>query len=235
MNKTENNLYQRILSVYKKVTSVIKEAEIEQGNNSYQVVTHDTVTKALHIPVAEAGIVCWPTMKSCVVTSFEKEKEYQGKKQIQTWYRADVVAQVKFINADNPQDVLESEIHSYAFDTSDKAIGKAYSMAIKNIYLKTFMLESLDQEEARPLEDGSYKEIKRPVNHAPTKANGISEAQAKKLFAMGSGLGWSKEDFVKFVKDHTSKTNSKDLTYDEFMTLKIKLDQEAQSMGAKIT
>lgn len=195
------NLHQRILSVYKKVTSVIKEGEIEQGNSSYLVVTHDSVTKSLHMPVAEAGILCWPSMKSCVVTSFEREKEYQGKIQKSTWYRADVVASVKFINADDPNQSLESEFHAYAMDTSDKATGKAYSMAIKNIYLKTFMLESLDNEEERKLEGDTYRA--RPVNHAPQSPNSPSEAQIKRYWAMSKILGWDEPKARAYVKDFT--------------------------------
>jgi hypothetical protein len=113
------------------------------------------------MPLAECGIVCVPTMYSCCVSEFERTKEWQGKVTSTKWYRADVEAVIKFINAEKPDECFESKAMAYAFDTSDKAIGKAYSMAVKSIYLKTFMLESTDEEEERVLEKHDQCERKK--------------------------------------------------------------------------
>lgn len=176
------NLLQKINEVQKKVKTVVKDAEIAQGNNSYSVVTHDAVTKALHMPMAEAGIVAWPTITECKLDQFTKTTTYQNQTKETIYYRADIKVKVTFINSEDTNDKLETEFISYAMDTSDKAVGKAYSMAIKNIYLKVFMLESLDQEEARVLEEQSryvqkQQQQRPPVkNYAPQSA---SEAKQK--------------------------------------------------------
>lgn len=165
------NLLQKINEVQKKVKTVIKDAEIAQGNNSYSVVTHDAVTKALHMPMAEAGIVAWPTITECNLSQFTKTSTYQNQTKETVYYRADIKVKVTFINSEDTNDKLETEFISYAMDTSDKAVGKAYSMAIKNIYLKVFMLESLDQEEARVIEEQTRYATKPPVkNYAPQSA-----------------------------------------------------------------
>jgi hypothetical protein len=57
-------------------------------------------------------------------------------------------------------------------DSSDKAMGKAYSMALKYCYLKTFMLESLDEEESRECES-TYK----PSYNTPSKDDLATPAQ----------------------------------------------------------
>lgn len=153
------NIYQRILSVYSKVKTVYKDAEISAGKSSYTVVTHDSVTRLLHDPISESGIVPIPNQKSCSVVQLEKITEYNGKEQRTLIYRADVHAEIRFVNADDPTQFVVSDAHAYAFDSSDKAIGKAYSMALKMIYLKVFMLESQDEEEARTTEpDYTYKQ-----------------------------------------------------------------------------
>jgi hypothetical protein len=155
------NIFQKILLVYSSVKTVYKDAEITAGKSSYSVVTHDSVTRLLHDPISQAGIVPFPNQKSCSVVPFEKIIEYNGQKQSSIVYRADVHAEVRFVNADNPSEVVISEAHAYAFDNSDKAIGKAYSMALKMIYLKVFMLESQDDEESRAVEPGSTYSIKK--------------------------------------------------------------------------
>lgn len=165
----ELNLYERIIQVYLEVTSVTKDAEVGvSATNSYSAVTHDAVTKALHLPIARAGIVIKPTQKSCVISTVEKPDKYKPDVK-NVSYRADVTAEIEFINSKNPSEIMVSSASAYAFDNADKAVGKAYSMAIKMILLKTFMLESLDEEEARPTEENTtYKEqIKIPLKVTP--------------------------------------------------------------------
>ena len=165
------NVYQRINLVHKQITSVTKDNEVSFGNDSYQTISHDAVTAALHLPIAEAGIVVIPNIETYNLESFEKTREWQGKTQTTLWYKADLKVSVTFVNIDNPEDKFSVSCPSYAFDTSDKAIGKAYSMAIKTIMLKTFMLESKDMEEDRKFEGGSFNQkpnYRNVKNYAPT-------------------------------------------------------------------
>lgn len=162
MSKSNENLYQKMLNVYEKLSVVVKNATIDiTATRSYTAVTHDAVTNALRPFLVEQRIIMRPTQKSCVITQIEKDDQYKpGIKKIE--YRADVTALVEFINVDNPSEIFISEATAYALDSGDKSVGKAYSMAIKMILLKSFMLESKDEEEARPTEAGSkYTENKQ--------------------------------------------------------------------------
>ena len=148
--ENKKNIHQRILEVYKEVQSIKKTAKIEiTSTRSYKAVTHDVVTRALHMPIAKNGIVVIPNQKKCEIQMMEIEKEYNGKVSKNTAYRADVTASIEFVNADDPTQRFSSDATAYAIDSSDKAVGKAYSMAVKMIYLKVFMLESNDEEEKR--------------------------------------------------------------------------------------
>ena len=60
---------------------------------------------------------------------------------------------------------------AYAFDSGDKAVGKAESMAVKYVFLKNFVLESTDNEESRDHENN----FKAP----PPKKNIVEEVKAK--------------------------------------------------------
>lgn len=62
---------------------------------------------------------------------------------------------------------------------------------------------------------------KAPMNHAP-KTQGISEAQAKRLFAISKSKNWSDEDLKNVLKIKYGKTASIDLSrasYDEICGL----------------
>jgi hypothetical protein len=153
------NLYQKINKVMLEVTSVEKNATISMGGNSYSAVTHDDVTRLLHIPVAKNGIVLVPTVVQSHNETVTKVDKYGNNKQEQV---AHVLVRVTAINADKPEEQLFVEMPAIAFDASDKAFGKSISMATKYAYLKLFMLDSFDEEEARPehnyTQKKSYKE-----------------------------------------------------------------------------
>ena len=227
------NLYNRIIQVYKSVGSIEKDAEVSTGgSNSYAAVSHDAVTKALHGPIAEAGIVCNPTQLECVVSEFTKTVESYGKTITKTMYRADVKAEIEFINADNPSERMVSRASAYAFDSSDKAVAKAYSMACKMIYLKVFMLESADREEER-IEDG-YQYSQKPVKNAqkpaavqskpkePPKAPKIEnkapigQNEQKALFSLAKESNWTSAQLAELIKNTTGKDNTSLLTISEF-------------------
>ena len=71
-------------------------------------------------------------------------------------------------------------------DNGDKAAGKALSMAVKNILLKNFMLESCDDEESRDNEKdrGSVKPKSANIDYSSDP----SEKQKSMIFAITKAL-----------------------------------------------
>jgi hypothetical protein len=153
------NLFQRLNQVMREVTSIAKGTSVAiTQSSSYKAVSHDDVAALLHTPLAMVGVLAFPDMVEATVETYETKKEYNGKVTIGTGYLVKVWASVTFINVDAPEERIVSKCFSYALDSGDKAVGKAYSMALKYCYLKTFMLESFDDEESRSYEN---------YNHAP--------------------------------------------------------------------
>ncbi len=183
MKSNSLNLFQRINLVMKSVDSVHKGSTVEMGNGrSYTAVTHDDVTALLHGPLTSAGIVAMPDMADFSLEAIESKSEYQGKITIKISYLAKIQASVTFINIDDPAEKITTKCYSYAMDSSDKAMGKAYSMALKYCYLKTFMLESLDEEESREYEKAYKPDLyEKPSNDLATPAQ---LAAIKKLYPM---------------------------------------------------
>jgi len=201
------NLYQRINLIQLKISSVYKGAKVSMGNSgSYNAVSHDDVTALLHQPIADVGIIAFPNMESADVESYETVKSYNGKDTVSTGYKVKVWASITFINMDKPDERITTKCFSYALDNGDKATGKAYSMAIKYCYLKTFMLESCDEEESRDYEQSykpkpDYSQTAVTSGHqAPsTFKDGVAtDQQQKAIFAISKAKGIAKPTIDSF-------------------------------------
>ena len=152
-------LSQRMNLIMKDVKSVIKDGEIKiNDSQKYSVVTYDSVIQPLHKAMVTHGVILRVSMESATVSAFEKVSTWNGKETKSKIYQADVWTTVDFINSDNKEDFLSVKAFAYAFDSGDKAVGKAHTMGVKSILLKNFALESLDEEEARPTEGASYSQ-----------------------------------------------------------------------------
>lgn len=236
-------LHQKIRKVYEEVTSVVKDSTVPTGKDkSYDAVSHDAVTEVLHGPLSRHGIIVLPSIEQAKVTPFEVVSEYNGNKTFKQNYLAEIFIQITFINAEDGSDREIVKGYAYALDTSDKAVGKAFSMATKNAYLKVFMLESKDQEESRDYEkDSSYLSKKdpaqappaipgKPKNYAPSspapkQANpdrvGISESQQKRLWAISNATGYEWVPVCKMIGERYGVhdfTKFKQKDYTEFCT-----------------
>lgn len=133
------NLHQRILQVMKSVSYIQKE---QKRGMQYSVVSHDAVTAKLRPSIIEAGIVYYPV---------NIELKQEGN-------RTECVLSVRFVNADKPEDYIETVAVGYGIDTQDKGPGKAISYAIKYALLKTFALET-----------GDDPDLDQNVKHEPDK------------------------------------------------------------------
>jgi hypothetical protein len=185
----------------KEVKSVHKGSTVKINEKaSYTAVSHDDVTALLHDPIARVGIVAMPRMETCELEIIEQSKNYQGQVTVSKNYLVKVWASVTFFNSDNMTEQFQTQCFAYALDSGDKATGKAYSMAIKYCYLKTFMLESLDDEESRDFENNwknepvikNWDHVAKPISKAP------SEAQLKAIWAISKKLNIEVPKFESF-------------------------------------
>ena len=124
--KEAPNIYQRIVAVMREVDYIQKSDK--KVNNQYRFVSHDQVAATIHPALVKHGIAVIPNV-------------IQMK---QDGNRTEIILEVSFINADNPQDMFKVTYPGLGIDPSDKGAGKAISYAIKYAILKTFVLETGD-------------------------------------------------------------------------------------------
>lgn len=134
------NVYQRCNEVRKALGYIRKEKDVSTGQGSYRAITHDQVTGLIRQHLIDHGIII---TTSLIEGEFDKKEE--GAKQ--RLYRA--TFSVTFINCDNPDDKFSVVVPAHALDNGDKAVGKAMSYATKYGIVKTFTIESGDDDESR--------------------------------------------------------------------------------------
>lgn len=138
---TENKtLLQRLNAVRKAVSYIQKDKSVSTGGGSYSAVSHDAVTGILREHLIEHGIIVFTNL----VDGVFHPKEGDSKQRL---YEA--TFEVTFINVDNRLDAITVKVPAHALDNGDKAPGKAISYATKYALLKTFNIETGEDEESR--------------------------------------------------------------------------------------
>lgn len=138
-------LLQRINAVRKAVSYIQKNKSVSTGGSSYKAVTHDAVTGILREHLIEHGILVFTTLIDGVFNLPIIGTDGVSAKQ--RMYEA--TFEVTFINVDNRNDAITIKVPAHALDSGDKAPGKAISYATKYALLKTFNIETGEDEESR--------------------------------------------------------------------------------------
>ena len=147
---SELNIYQRINAVMQEVEYVKKDGAISGGGANYKAVTHDQVTSVIRASMVKHGIVIQvEQLKSEMLIKRDVEKGVK-----MHLYSGDYA--VSFINIDKGEDRLTATINAHANDNGDKAPGKAASYAVKYAMLKTFTLETGENDESRSFEEPDF-------------------------------------------------------------------------------
>lgn len=130
------NIYQRINKVMQEVSYLKKDLKVQ----GYSAVSHDAVTATLRESMIKNGIVMTVSQERGVLA----ERENNAKMRLY-----DGAYTVKLTNIDDKDDCIAMNVNAQAYDNSDKAPGKAMSYATKYALLKTFMIETGENEESR--------------------------------------------------------------------------------------
>lgn len=133
------NIYQRISEVRKKIDYIRKDATVQ----GYKAVTHDMVTAMVRDHLIDQGIVMTVSFHSSNVEQAGTTKS--GTPII----RYEAVYSVRFVNVEDKDDYAQVMVEAHANDQGDKAPGKAMSYAVKYAILKTFNIETGENEESR--------------------------------------------------------------------------------------
>lgn len=195
----EKTLLQRMLGVMSDVDSVIKNETVNIGRGSYSAVSHDDVARLLHPVFVKHGIVCIPSVTDCEFTQELVKNKYGESVQ----YQCKMTCNVRLVSSDDPSDAIDSITHGFAFDSGDKAYGKAYSYAVKYALLKLFMLESRDAEEQRNINlENSVPLRPKVYTHSPKLIEHFTNFLKQTERDVTKGLKWMETQPPEKVKEY---------------------------------
>jgi len=157
---SEMNIYQRINAVMKEVEYVQKDGHISGGGANYKAVTHDNVTAVLRPHLVKFGIVVRVSQVKGKILQMRAPSQVKGKILQMRAPKEDIKMHlyqgeydISFVNIDKPEEMVTVRQQAHANDNGDKAPGKAESYATKYAMLKTFSLETGENEEGRYAEE----------------------------------------------------------------------------------
>ena len=154
------NIFQKLNAVMADVKYVKKEDK--KNGMQYRFVSHDAVAAALHEPLTKHGIVACPSME------YNPEYGY-------------ITVSVRFTNIANPEDFYSTSCIVPITKKDPKEFGSAYSYGYKFVLLKTFMLESGEQDvEEREPKQTAYLSSEQ-VQQIKSDLKGNEEALTKIL------------------------------------------------------
>ena len=176
------NVFQRCNAVRNAVAYVQKDKKVE----GYMAVTHDVVTALLRPAMVEHEVF---TIVQIVegVTVLTGTQTKSGTPII----RFEGVFDVFFVNgAEGMADSFKVRVSAHANDHGDKAPGKATSYALKTALLKTFNLESGEDDEGRieaeptTISSGQLIELRAHVEKLRYPVDETLRALAEKVYSL---------------------------------------------------
>lgn len=172
INTPSPSLLQRLNKVMKEVETVYKEDK--KVNGQYRFVTHDAVTKLLHRPLTENGIMMIPSIV---------DMQQEGN-------RTTAKVMMQFVNVDNHEDCVTVFSYGYGIDSQDKGPGKAYSYAVKMGLLKMFMLESSEEDNEADVVTTFNPDVKIGTPNVAKKEDKSATTPTKSFVNNNSKVAW---------------------------------------------
>lgn len=192
------NIHQRIADAMQEVTYIQKERK--QGMR-YTIVSHDAVTAKVRPALLKSGVVYYP---------IRCETGQSGN-------RTEARMTIRFVNIDEPTDLIDVETFGYGIDDQDKGPGKAMSYAVKYALLKTLGLET-----------GDDPDLDQDVRYMSPASNAkISAAQVSQLQEMIESAEADLRAFCQYAK----VASLADITESNFASAKAALEAKMKKKG----
>ena len=164
--------------------------EDKKVNNQYSFVSHDAVVAKMRPALIKQGIL---------FASWVQEVKVNGN-------RVELTLGYKFINTDNPTDLIEGSSFGFGIDPQDKGPGKAMSYAKKYALLQAMLLETGDDPERDMIDYVPPKPVKaRPASLKNLIAEDIGKAEQYLVKIMWLNPGQTLKDLTPERVDQIKK------------------------------
>ena len=156
------NIFQRMAAITAEIQTVAKNLDVSTGGGkSYKAVSERDVIDAVKPIEAKHGVYSYPVCRTTEASELlETETEYQGKVTRKTTFYSRIKTVYRFVNIDNPEDFIETEVFSVGIDPQDKGDGKAMTYGDKYALMKAYKISTGDDPDQNPSEEKHYDKPK---------------------------------------------------------------------------
>lgn len=216
---TGMNIYQKIVEIRKSIKGFSKDSK----GYGYEYVSGNQILRAIKEKMDELQVVLIPSVNYNTL-NWEKHTYNNTKGQEKLDFIVQAQMTYKWVNAENPADFIEVPwvmIGQQADDIS-KAVGTAMTYNERYFLLKQFGLPTDEDDADAKTQDSAYGS---KATKSQTTNRKLSDAQVKRLIAIGSSKGQQIATLKKVAKSDYNVNDLADLTKKDYDALCARLEK----------
>lgn len=145
------NIYEKINAITADLKKVAKNLEVGTGNNKYKAVKEGDILNAVKPLEEKYKVASYPCKRNVILQDVIETVNYKGEPKKNLLIRIETI--YRFVNAENPEEYIETISYGDGVDSQDKAPGKAMTYADKYALMKAYKIETGDDPDAKASEE----------------------------------------------------------------------------------
>lgn len=155
------NLFQRMAAITAELATVGKNLTVSTGKSgSYKAVSERDIIDAVKPLETKYGVYSYPAEREVIESQLlENESTYNGTTTKRTTFYERIRTIYRFVNVDNPTEIIETITFAEGIDSGDKASGKAMTYADKYALMKAYKISTGEDPDATASVDAHYSQL----------------------------------------------------------------------------
>ena len=209
------NIYQKMASITAELQTVGKNLTVGTGNNKYKAVSERDILDTVKPLETQYGVYSYPVSREVLESNLlENEKSYTDQKgnttvTKTTTFMTRIKTVYRFVNAENPEEYIETTTFAEGIDSQDKGSGKAMTYADKYALMKAYKISTGDDPDQTASEEMNFKKATpvKPAKELTPREKLIAALKAKGIdmntYATEKGLdkGTTPERYEELLKE----------------------------------
>lgn len=194
------NIYEKLLAITTELSSVAKNLRVGEGRSSYKAVGEADVLAAVKPLEDKYKVYSYPAARKIVDSDTLTTKSiYNGNEKETTKFYMRLETTYRFVNTEDPKEIVDITTYGDGVDSGDKAPGKAMTYSDKYALLKAYKIITGDD----PDQQKSPEEKVERMKPWETKEAPLSCADCGALITptkLRNGETWSVTDMAKYAE-----------------------------------
>ena len=149
------NIYEKLAAITAELNTVAKNLKVGEGRSAYKAVGEADVLAAVKPLEEKYKVYSFPSSRHIVDSDvITTRKTYQGQESETSKFFMRVETVYRFVNTENPEEVVEVTTYGDGVDSGDKAPGKAMTYGDKYALLKAYKIITGDDPDQMASEEG---------------------------------------------------------------------------------